>query len=522
MASRLISRLMSRSSIVIVDFGSQLTQVIARTVRELGYCPIIVKPRRLSSVLKHNNPKAVILSGGNRSVYEKDAPHLSDKVVTLLRKGNQPFLVLGICYGMQYLAHCLGGKVCAVLGNREYGPAAIRLKGALDSLFQGTPERQKVWASHGDTVEEIPQGFSLLATSKSGGIAAMGNGFNIFGVQFHPEVTHTPFGKQIIENFLKMAGCKQDWKPSSMITSVREEIRNKVGVIEKAIAGFSGGVDSWVLCTMAAAELGNRFLAVTVDCGQFREGEIEEIKQRAQERGLPLRIIDARAEFQKAIGKVTNAEKKRKIFKKVYVACLVRAGKEFGARFILQGSLAPDSIESGKTGGAKIKSHHNIGNRFGRMKQLHPLISLFKFEVRSLARELGLPECISGRQPFPGPGLIVRVIGTAVTPEVLDIVSWADARVTEILKKTGEYDKVSQLVVAYFGARVVGVKGDERVYTGFVVIRAIITQDFMTGDGVFFSIKAQKMFQSVLAQHPAVCRVMINSDNKPPATTEFE
>lgn len=522
MASRLISRLMSRSSIVIVDFGSQLTLVIARLVRELGYCPIIVKPRRLMSVLKHNNPKAVILSGGNRSVYEKDAPSLPDKVVAMLQKGNQPFLVLGICYGMQYLAHCLRGKVGAAPGSREYGPTAIRLKGAPDSLFQGTPERQKVWASHGDTVEEMPQGFSVLATSKSGGIAAMGNGSNIFGVQFHPEVTHTPFGKHIIENFLKMAGCKQDWKPSSMITSVREEIRNKVGVTEKAIAGFSGGVDSSVLCSMAAAELGDRFLAVTVDCGQFREGEIDEIKKHAEACGITLRIIDARAEFQKAIGRVTNAEKKRKIFKKVYVACLVRAGKEFGARYILQGSLAPDSIESGKTGGANIKSHHNIGNRFGRMKQLHPLISLFKFEVRSLARELGLPQSICERQPFPGPGFIVRVIGTAITPEVLDTVRWADARVTEILKKTGEYDKISQLVVAYFGTRVVGVKGDGRTYTGFVVIRGIITQDFMTGDGVFFSIRAQKMFQSVLPQHPEICRAMIDTSNKPPGTTEFE
>ena len=512
----------SQPSIVIVNLGSQLVQVIARTLRELGYSSVTIKPRQLASWIKKNNPKAVILSGGNMSVYEEGAPRLSKEVVALLKKDDQPIAFLGICYGHQLLAHQLGGKVDVVSGNREYGPASIKLLNEPVSFFAGTPWQQDVWMSHGDTASMIPEGFVPFALSETGAIAAMTNGSNIVGVQFHPEVIETIHGKKMLGNFVEMAGCKQDWTTASMITSIREGIRDKVGETEKAIAGYSGGVDSSTLCTMAAAELGDRFLAVTVDCGQFREGEIEEIKQRAQEQGLPLRIMDARAEFQKKIGEVTDAEEKRKIFQKVYVACLVRAGKEFGAKFILQGSLAPDSIESGKTGGANIKTHHNMLKRIGKMRQLHPLISLFKFEVRSLARELGLPECISERKPFPGPGLILRIVGTPVTPDKLDLISWADARATEILKKRGEYEGISQLVNAYFGAKTVGVKGDGRVYTGFVVVRALKTQDFMTGRGVHFSVDAQDEIVSVLTRHPQIVRVMFDPTPKPPGTTEFE
>jgi len=291
---------------------------------------------------------------------------------------------------------------------------------------------------------------------------------------------------------------------------------------ERVIFGFSGGVDSTTLSAILTPVLKDQLLAITIDGGQLREGELDQIQEHATFAGVNLKVVDAHKEFNVVMANVIDAEQKRKCFKKVYASLFVQAAKDFNASVVLQGTLATDRIESGVTGGAVIKSHHNVGLDMGDLVQLHPIDHLFKYEIRGLAKEILLPKSVCDRQPFPGPGLFLRVIGIPATPEKLDLVRWADARVREILVRHGVYDQISQLVVAYFGVNVVGIKGDARVYGGTIAVRAIKTLDFMTAQGVHFSDNIEKEICATLTRHSEIVQVGFYPADKPPATTEFE
>lgn len=507
--------------IAIIELGSQYTLVIERSLRELGYRSVILDPKRAEKWLMENPVQAVILSGGPASTYDQDAPQPPTCMFNLKYEG-RPVPVFGICYGMQWMAQHLGGTVELVSTNREYGNAEIELARP-SLLFTETSPRQTVWASHGDSVTRLPKGFYATAYSPDGGIAAMENEEGTdFGAQFHPEVTHTVEGKRILRNFLEIAGCTSDWSPSSMIADIQKRLKGAVGEDERLITGYSGGVDSSVTGAITSPVFGDRLLAITIDGGHLRENEIDEIRQHAKAAGLNLIVIDARAEFEVAMADTIDAEEKRKRFKQVYVAAFEKAGKDFGATIVLQGTLAPDRIESGATGGDLIKSHHNVGLTFQDLKQAHPIDHLFKYEVRALARELNLPDSICDRQPFPGPGNFLRVNGIPATQHNLQIVQWAEARVREILVRRGLYASISQLVVSLNGVRTVGVKGDKRVYAYPIVVRAIETSDFMTAKGIRLPADAKDEIEAMLTRHSEIVCVYYNETDKPPATTEPE
>lgn len=513
----------SLPQVVIIELGSQYTLLIERTIRELGVRSVVLDHARAGEWLKKNEAKAVILSGGAASVYEKNAPQPPEEILSLKQSDGRPVPVLGICYGMQWLAHHLGGEVKAAPEHREYGKAEIRV---LDhhSIFLATPVLpfyQDVWMSHGDSVEKVPDGFKISAHTHSGTIAAMERG-TVYGVQFHPEVTQTQYGKNIFEHFLfGIADCVRDWQPSSIISGIQEHALEKLGE-QKAIIGLSGGVDSTTLSKILSPALKEQLFAITIDGGHLREGELDEIRRHAECAGVSFAIIDARDEFSVAMADVTDAEEKRWRFKSVYGSLFVKAAQDFGAKAVIQGTLAPDRIESGATGGAVIKAHHNVGLNMGNLLELHPIAHLFKYEVRALARELGLPESVWNREPFPGPGLFIRVVGTPATPEKLNLVRWADAEVKRIVRKHGAYGALAQLVTAYVAVPTVGVKGDARVYGGAIVVRAVETTDFMTARGVHLPNSIKDKISTVLTRHPEIVRVWFDATHKPPATTEFE
>jgi GMP synthase (glutamine-hydrolysing) len=499
--------------VAIVELGSQYTLVIERTLRELGVRSVILQPDKTAVWLEKNPPKAVILSGGPSGVNDSGAPEPPAEVLN--------FPLLGICYGMQWIAKHLGGNVRSVDGNREYGQAKISLSDGSNRFFAGTPKEQEVWMSHGDSVTLLPSGFYPLAYTGNNTVAAMTNG-NIWGVQFHPEVSHTQYGKGMLSNFLFWsAGCYKDWEPRLVVDDIRQKALNQLGD-RKAIIGFSGGVDSTTVSAILAPILGGKLLAVTIDGDHLRECELDEIERHASAACINLKVIKAGKKFAAVMSGITDAEEKRRRFKEVYTSILLEEARIFGAEAIIQGTLATDKIESGNTGGAKIKSHHNVGLDFGGLTEARVIDHLFKYEVRALSREVGLPESVWNRQPFPGPGLFLRVVGTPATPDKLEIVRWADGRVKEILVRHGLYGDISQLVVAYLGVPTVAVKGDGRSYEGSVVVRAVKTLDFMTAEGVWLPEKAAKMIASVLTTHPKINRVWFDPTDKPPATTEME
>ena len=509
----------SLSRVAIIELGSQTTLLIERALRELGVRSVILDPKRASDWIRKNPVKAIILSGGSASVYEDNAPQPPKEVFLLIQ---EQIPILGICYGMQWIADKLGGRVECEMHKRDYGKTEMTLMRE-SKFFKNTESPQQVWMSHGDTVAIVPDSFHITAkVSRFGGIAAMEHHeFPIYGVQFHPEVTHTMQGKQMLSNFVfDIAGCERDWIPSSIIDEVRARILEQVGN-EKSIIGFSGGVDSTMLSSIASV-LGDQLLAVTIDGGNLRENELEEIKCHAKAAGVTLKIVDAKADFAAVMADTIDAEEKRHRFQKIYTAILVKTAKDFGAKFVIQGTLATDRIESDATGGAKIKSHHNVGLDMGDLVQLHPISHLFKYEIRALARELGLPESVHNREPFPGPGLFIRVVGTPATPDKLEIVRWATARTREILERQGLHRSISQLVVAYMGINTVGVKGDGRVYHGAIVVRPVETMDFMTTNGKHLPDDVEDEICAALTQHPLITRVWFDYTTKPPATTEME
>jgi len=510
-------------TIVILDFGSQYSQLIARRVREGGvFCRILPHDAPKESV-EELAPLGFILSGGPASVYESNAPQLPAYLLSLGRP------VLGICYGMHALAQGLGGCVAAA-SQREYGPADLTLCPDPGALMRGLPSSLQVWMSHGDHVERLPSGFRVLASTGNAPVAAFGDDARqIYGLQFHPEVVHTPLGGQILRNFLyQVCGCQGTWKPSSFIAHAVDAIRRQASA-GNAICGLSGGVDSTVAATLVQRAIGDRLTCIFVDHGLLRLGEAEQNLEFFR-RHLQMRVVhvDASQRFLQALKAVTDPEQKRRIIGREFVGVFeAEACKLNAVRFLVQGTLYPDVIESSAADtrvAAKIKTHHNVGGLPAdmRLSLIEPLRYLFKDEVRRLGRELGLPEDVVRRQPFPGPGLAVRIIGE-VTPERLETLRAADAIVTSEIADAGMSKDLWQYFAVLTPVRTVGVMGDGRTYSHLVALRAVVSDDGMTADWARLPPDLlARISGRIVNEVPAVNRVVYDITTKPPSTIEWE
>lgn len=510
---------MENIQVLIVDYGSQYTLVIGRTLRELGVRSAILPPDKAEHFLSQYTPKSVILSGSNWSVHNDGAPSLPNNLDITGTK----YPILGLCYGMQLLAYKLGGAVDRPHGHREYGPAKVTVDNT-HPLFLNVSKETDVWASHGDTVTKLPEGFKEIAVS--GGIAAMTNSDNrVLGIQFHPEVVDTKEGKTMLQNFLDISNCVKDWNPTDLIKEIQDEVMNVVNASAKqnVVLGVSGGVDSTVLAALLAPVLGDKLICLAIDTGGMRSGELEELKTNVESAGVKnLVVVEASDEFIKNISTTIDAQEKRGKFRDVYKRIFEEQIAKNDAGFIVQGTLATDIIESGEAGkSALIKTHHNVGLAW-EVDDLHPLRNLFKYEVRELGKALNLPSAVYERNPFPGPGLYLRIVGLPVSQENLDLVREADKTVTEIIKKYNLEKEISQLIVGILGVKSVGVKGDERVYGHALAIRAVQTIDFMTAKGYYFPQEVVEEITNALTKHKEIVRVFFDMTPKPPATTEFE
>ncbi len=508
-------------AVVVLDFGSQYSQLITRRVRECGvYCELVPHDAPWADIAPLH-PKGVILSGGPASVYDKGAPQLPSWVL------DQGLPVLGICYGMQLLAHALGGQV-APAERREYGPATIEILAPDHPLFAGLPREMSVWMSHGDHVVSLPPGFQQLARSANSPFAAMARD-GLIGIQFHPEVAHTPLGAQLLANFLtRVCGCAQNWSPESFIDATVREIRERVGS-GRVLLALSGGVDSSVAAALIHRAIGDQLTPVFVNNGLLRLGEPELVQEVfSRHFGMRLVYVDATERFLSRLKGVTDPEEKRKIVGEVFVRVFEATAEEHGPfDFLAQGTLYPDVIESttqDTKAAAKIKTHHNVGGLPAdlRFKLLEPLKFLFKDEVRAVGRALGLPEEIVQRQPFPGPGLAVRIIGE-VTPADLDLVRRADAIVREEIEAAGEAQNVWQYFAVLLPVHSTGVMGDYRTYARVCAVRAISSQDAMTADWARLPYDLlARISNRIVNEVPGINRVVYDISSKPPATIEWE
>jgi GMP synthase (glutamine-hydrolysing) len=509
--------------IVILDFGSQYTQVIARRVRECNVYSTILRFDTPAAEIAAMKPSGLILSGGPSSVYAANAP-LPDKGIFSLG-----LPILGICFGVQLFAQFLGGKV-EKGQKREYGKGTLTIKDKASALFAKLPANLQVWNSHGDKLTKIPNGFKPVAVTENSEYAAIEyRTKKFFGLQFHPEVVHTPRGKEILANFVHgVCGCGRNWTMRNYIDQAVEEIRAQVGG-EKVILGLSGGVDSSVAAALLHKAIGDQLTCIFVNNGVLRANEAEVVRQVfGRNFKLKLQYEDASKRFLSKLRGVTDPERKRKIigkeFIEVFKAATKRAGK---AKFLAQGTLYPDVIESVPIGGnpaALIKSHHNVGGLPKDMKfqLVEPLKCLFKDEVRLLGEELGLPKEIVWRQPFPGPGLAVRILGE-VTPARCEILRNADAIVVEEMKASGLYYKIWQSFAVLLPVRSVGVMGDERTYDYTIAIRAVESQDGMTADWVKLPYDLlEKLASRIINEVKGVNRCVFDITSKPPGTIEWE
>ena len=506
---------------MVLDYGSQYTRLIARRLRELGTYSLILPPGSSLDAIREAKAKGVVLSGGPGSVYDPGAPGLPEG---LLDSG---LPVLAICYGMQLVAKELGGKVR--LGRtREYGKAVLDSYGG--ELFRGVEGEFVAWMSHGDAVTELPEAFEVTATTHDTPLAAFeAADRGIYALQFHPEVRHTPKGMRILENFLARTGAARDWRPERIVEVLIDEVHRRVGDARVMLA-VSGGVDSSTLGLLLSRALGERLFAVFVDHGLLRLGEAQEVESALRDLGVNLTVVDARSRFLAALRGISDPEQKRKVvgreFIDVFTAEAEHLQDEHGpVRFLAQGTLYPDVIESaGVDGAANIKSHHNVGGlpEILNFELLEPFRTLFKDEVREIALSLGLPEALRTRHPFPGPGLAIRCIGE-VTAERLDIVRRVDDIFISSLREFALYDDTSQALAVLTPIRSVGVMGDSRSYAYTVALRAVSSEDYMTADWTrlphdFLATVASRIVNQV----PEVNRVVYDVTSKPPAPIEWE
>jgi len=514
--------------ILILDCGSQFTQLIARRVREASvYCEIHPATKGLDlAFVRSFDPKGIILSGGPNSVFEDGAPTVDPNILEL----GVP--VLGICYGMQLIAHLSGGKATPATA-REYGRAEVSVK-ENKGLFAGfEPEaRVTVWASHGDRIDSPPPGFRVTATSANAPVAGMQhNAKPVSGVLFHPEVAHTPRGGEILHNFLfDICGCTPDWTPGHFIDQEIGRIRALVGTEGRAICGLSGGVDSAVAAALVHRAIGNRLTCVFVDHGLLRRGEREQVEHTFRAHlGMDLRVVDATHRFLKELKDVEDPEEKRRRIGHTFIDVFEDAAShvEGSVGFLVQGTLYPDVIESTSPKGgpsATIKTHHNVGGLRPNLpwKLIEPLRELFKDEVRQVGRELGLPDEIVGRHPFPGPGLAIRILG-AVSEDRLNLLRRVDAIYLEEIRAAGLYDQIWQAFAVLLPVKSVGVMGDGRTYDNVVALRAVTSRDGMTADWFPFPHDVLGRISSrIINEVRGVNRVAYDVSSKPPATIEWE
>jgi GMP synthase (glutamine-hydrolysing) len=512
-----------QEKILILDFGSQYTQLIARRVRE---CMVYseIHPYNISrKKVEEFNPRGIILSGSPASVHDQDAPRISRE---LLETG---LPVLGICYGMQLMVELSQGEV-ENSREREFGNAQLFIDDHSD-LFEGINNSSEiqVWMSHGDRVKVLPPGFSVIAHSANSPFAAIRSQERpIYGVQFHPEVVHTPQGKQILKNFLyTVCSCKPTWNMKSFIATAVEAIKNEVGT-EKVICGASGGVDSTVVSVLLNKALGKQLSCIFVDNGLLRKGEAQKVVEVFRKHlEIDLIHVDGVEHFLKKLSGVTDPERKRKIIGEEFIYLFEKEAEKLGkVDFLAQGTLYPDVIESVSLKGpsATIKSHHNVGGLPERMKLklIEPLRELFKDEVRAVGRELGIPDEMINRQPFPGPGLAVRILGP-VTSESLNLLREADAIVLEEMKRADFYDKVWQSFAVLLPVKTVGVMGDERTYENVIALRVVNSLDGMTADWVKLpNDLLSRLANRIINEVKGVNRVVYDISSKPPSTIEWE
>ena len=513
---------MGRELIAILDFGSQYGQLIARRIRELNVYSRIFPVGTPAGQLSQLAVKGLILSGGPASVYDTNAPKCDLKIFEL----GVP--ILGICYGMQLGCQTLGAKVVPAQ-SREYGRTNLSILDKTD-LFANMPDSTTVWASHGDQVSRIGDNFVTLATTDTCPYAAVRHKTkNFFGVQFHPEVSHTPRGQQILKNFLyDICGCKGDWKMSDFVGETIESLRRQVGR-NRVICGLSGGVDSSVVASLIHKAIADQLVCIFVDNGLLRRNENENVVSTFRSHfRMDLRVVDWSKQFLSALTGVTDHQQKRKIIGAKFIDAFKSAASNVpDARFLAQGTLYPDVIESGSKDGspaASIKLHHNVGGLPAELgfELIEPLRDLFKDEVRAVGEYLGLPDDIIWRHPFPGPGLAVRIIGE-VTPQRLETLRAADEILIDEIKSAGLYRQISQALTVLLPVSTVGVMGDERSYENVIAIRAVETPDFMTADFSHISYEVLAVISSrIINEVRGVNRVVYDISSKPPATIEWE